>query len=108
MLVLHRRLKRQAPNTESRALSRALRSEHRDDPGTARYYTCPGGQCQDSPRSVAEWEGKCNAPDVWESSRFTSLFLASGCSYISNIVHARPPVPCRVHAGHNARRWATV
>jgi hypothetical protein len=33
------------------------------NPSTARYYTCPGGQCQGSPRSVAEWEGKCNAPD---------------------------------------------
>ena len=38
------------------------------------------------------------APDVWESARFMSIFLASGFSYISNIVHARP------HAG-NANRW---
>jgi hypothetical protein len=38
------------------------------------------------------------APDVWESARFTSIFLASGFSYISSIVHARP------HAG-NANRW---
>jgi hypothetical protein len=28
-------------------------------PGTARYYTCPGRQCQGSPRSEAEWEGRC-------------------------------------------------
>ncbi len=40
------------------------------------------------------------APDVWESARFTSIFLASGFFYISNLVHARP------HAG-NANRWAT-
>ncbi len=39
------------------------------------------------------------APDVWDSAAFTSIFLASGFSYISNIVHARP------HAG-NANRWA--
>jgi hypothetical protein len=35
---------------------------------------------------------------VWESAAFSSIFLASGFSYISNIVHARP------HAG-NANRW---
>ena len=38
------------------------------------------------------------APDVWESARFTSIFLASGFFYISSIVHARPqrtrPVHC--------------
>jgi hypothetical protein len=39
------------------------------------------------------------APDVWDSARFTSIFLASGFFYISSIVHARP------HAG-NASRWA--
>jgi hypothetical protein len=39
------------------------------------------------------------APDVWESARFTSIFLALGFFYISSIVHARP------HAG-NANRWA--
>jgi hypothetical protein len=38
-------------------------------------------------------------PDVWESARFTSMFLASSFFYISNRVHARP------HAG-NASRWA--
>jgi len=38
------------------------------------------------------------APDVWESARFRSIFLASGFFYISNIVHAHP------HAG-NANRW---
>jgi hypothetical protein len=38
------------------------------------------------------------APDVWESARFTSIFLASGFSYISNLIHALP------HAG-NANRW---
>jgi hypothetical protein len=37
------------------------------------------------------------APDVWESARFRSIFLASSFSYISSIVHARP------HAG-NANR----
>jgi hypothetical protein len=37
-------------------------------------------------------------PDVWDSARFTSIFLALSFSYISNIVHARP------HAG-NANRW---
>jgi hypothetical protein len=37
------------------------------------------------------------APDVWESARFTGIFLASSFSYISGIVHARP------HAG-NANR----
>jgi hypothetical protein len=37
------------------------------------------------------------APDVWESARFTSIFLASGFSYISNIIHARP------HAGNASR-----
>jgi hypothetical protein len=36
---------------------------------------------------------------VWESARFTSIFLALGFFFISNIVHARP------HAG-NANRWA--
>ncbi|MDP1716099.1 MAG: DUF1801 domain-containing protein, partial [Anaerolineales bacterium] len=30
------------------------------------------------------------AADFWESARFTSIFLASGFFYISNIVHARP------------------
>ena len=40
------------------------------------------------------------APDVWESARFTSIFLALGFSYISSRIHARP------HAG-NANRWAT-
>ena len=30
-------------------------------------------------------------PDVWESARFTSICLASGFSYISNIFPARPP-----------------
>ncbi len=39
------------------------------------------------------------APDVWESAAFTGIFLASGFSYISSLVHARP------HAG-NANRWA--
>ena len=39
------------------------------------------------------------APDVWESARFTSIFLASGFFLLPNIVHARP------HAG-NANRWA--
>jgi hypothetical protein len=38
------------------------------------------------------------APDVWESAAFPSIFLASGFSYISSIVHAHP------HAG-NANRW---
>ena len=38
-----------------------------------------------------------HAPDVWESARFTSSFLASGFFYISSIIHARP------HAG-NANR----
>jgi len=37
------------------------------------------------------------APDVWESARFTGIFLASSFSYISSIVHAPP------HAG-NANR----
>jgi hypothetical protein len=37
---------------------------------------------------------------VWESARFSSIFLASGFFYISNIVHTRP------HAT-NANRWAT-
>jgi len=37
------------------------------------------------------------APDVWDSARFTSIFLASSFFYISNIVYARP------HAG-NANR----
>ena len=41
------------------------------------------------------------APDVWESARFTSIFLASGFFYISSIVHARP------HAG-NANRSAAL
>jgi hypothetical protein len=36
---------------------------------------------------------------VWESARFTGIFLALSFSYISNIVHAHP------HAG-NANRWA--
>jgi len=39
------------------------------------------------------------APDLWDSARFTGIFLASGFFYISNIVHARP------QAG-NANRWA--
>jgi hypothetical protein len=38
------------------------------------------------------------APDVWESVRFTGIFLASGFFYISSIFHALP------HAG-NANRW---
>jgi len=38
------------------------------------------------------------APDVWESARFRSIFLALVFFYISSIVHARP------HAG-NASRW---
>ena len=38
------------------------------------------------------------APDVWESARFRSIFLASSFSYISSHVHTRP------HAG-NASRW---
>ena len=41
------------------------------------------------------------AADVWESARFTSIFLASSFCYISNIVRARP------HAA-NANRWAAV
>jgi hypothetical protein len=36
---------------------------------------------------------------VWDSARFTGIFLASGFFYTSSIVHARP------HAG-NANRWA--
>ena len=38
------------------------------------------------------------APDVWDSAAFSSIFLASGFSYTSGIIHARP------HAG-NANRW---
>jgi hypothetical protein len=38
------------------------------------------------------------APDVWESARFTGIFLALGFFYTSSIVHAHP------HAG-NANRW---
>ncbi len=38
------------------------------------------------------------APDVWDSAAFSSIFLASSFSYISNIFPARP------HAG-NANRW---
>ena len=30
------------------------------------------------------------APDLWESARFTSIFLASGFSYISKRISARP------------------
>jgi hypothetical protein len=37
------------------------------------------------------------APDVWESARFTSIFLALGFFYISKRIQARP------HAG-NANR----
>ena len=40
------------------------------------------------------------APDVWDSARFTSIFLVSGFFYISSLFPARP------HAG-NANRWAT-
>jgi hypothetical protein len=38
------------------------------------------------------------APDVWESARFTSIFLALGFFLLPSIIHARP------HAG-NANRW---
>jgi hypothetical protein len=38
------------------------------------------------------------APDVWDSARFTGIFLALGFFYISERIHARP------HAG-NANRW---
>jgi len=38
------------------------------------------------------------APDVWESARFRSFFLASSFSLLPGRVHARP------HAG-NANRW---
>jgi len=44
----------------------------------------------------AGWLTK-RAPDVWESARFRSIFLASGFSYISNLVHAHP------HAGNASR-----
>jgi len=47
--------------------------------------------------SLAQSQPTKRAPDVWDSARFTSIFLASGFFYISNIVHARP------HAG-NANR----
>ena len=49
--------------------------------------------------SLAQSQPTKRAPDVWESARFTSIFLASGFSYISNIVHARP-------SAGNANRWA--
>ena len=52
-------------------------------------------------KGVLPAESNCRptqrAPDVWESARFRSIFLASSFSYISNIFHARP------HAG-NANR----
>ena len=41
------------------------------------------------------------AADVWESARFTSIFLASGFFHISSRIHARP------HAA-NANRWAAM
>jgi hypothetical protein len=47
--------------------------------------------------SLAQSQPTKRAPDVWDSARFRSIFLASGFFYISNIVHARP------HAG-NANR----
>jgi len=50
--------------------------------------------------SLAQSQPTKRAPDVWDSARFTSIFLASSFFYISNIVHAHP------HAG-NANRWAT-
>jgi hypothetical protein len=40
-----------------------------------------------------------NADWTWHSAEFSGIFLASGFSYISSIVHARP------HAG-NANPWA--
>jgi hypothetical protein len=42
-----------------------------------------------------------HAPDVWESARFTSIFLALSFFYISSLFLPRP------HAG-NANRWAAV
>jgi len=58
---------------------------------------CVGGGSGFQSASLAQSQLTKRAPDVWESARFTSIFLASGFSYISSIVHARP------HAG-NANR----
>ena len=41
------------------------------------------------------------AADVWDSARFSSIFLASSFSYISGRIHTRP------HAA-NANRWAAA
>ena len=52
-------------------------------------------------KTIASYQGGLTkrAPDEWDSARFTSIFLASGFFYISNIVHARP-------SAGNANRWA--
>jgi hypothetical protein len=49
----------------------------------------------------AGWLTK-RAPDVWDSARFTSIFLALSFFYISNIVHAHP------HAGNAIRSAAEL
>jgi hypothetical protein len=41
-------------------------------------------------------------PDVWESSAFSGIFLASGFFYISNIVHARP------HANNTKKNYVPI
>jgi hypothetical protein len=41
------------------------------------------------------------AADVWDSARFTGIFLASSFFYISNIIHARPPT----RTAGKAYRW---